>query len=181
MPLVSAISVYVNVKMAYIFILMRLAVDKGKLERQHYEIITERLFAMSREQDKPVQIGELAKKLEITTRTIRYYEEIGLMGSSARQGGGTRMYSREDILRLKFILKMKELGISLKEMQDLAENFDINNQNFGPLTPKLLEILDLHLDKVDQKIANLTSLRKEIVGYRTRIVDILEGKQPLVK
>jgi len=136
---------------------------------------------MTTANDKPVQIGELAKKLEITTRTIRYYEEIGLMGSSERQGGGTRMYSREDILRLKFILKMKELGLSLKEMQELAEHFDINNQSFSPITPKLLEILDLHIGKVDQKIANLSSLRKEIVGYRTRIVEILEGKQPLVK
>ena len=136
---------------------------------------------MTTANDKPVPIGELAKKLEITTRTIRYYEEIGLMGSSERQGGGTRMYSRDDILRLKFILKMKELGLSLKEMQELAEHFDINNQNFGPITPKLLEILDLHIGKVDQKMANLSSLRNEIVGYRTRIVEILEGKQPLVK
>lgn len=136
---------------------------------------------MTKATDKPVQIGELAKKLGITTRTIRYYEEIGLMGSSQRQAGGARMYSRDDILRLKFILKMKELGISLKEMHELAENFDINDQNFGPITPKLLEILDLHLGKVDQKIANLSSLRKEIVEYHTRIVDILQGRQPIVK
>jgi len=73
------------------------------------------------------------------------------------------------------------LGISLREMQELAENFDINQQNFGTITPKLLEILDEHISKVDQKIANLSSLRREIVDYRTRIVDILQGKQPLVK
>jgi len=131
--------------------------------------------------DRPVQIGELAKKLGITTRTIRYYEEIGLMGPPERLGGGTRMYNRDDILRLKFILKLKELGISLKEMQELAENFDINQQNFGTITPKLLEILEDHISKVDQKIANLSSLRREIVDYRTRIVDILQGKAQLVK
>jgi len=131
--------------------------------------------------DRSVQIGELAKKLGITTRTIRYYEEIGLMGPPERLGGGTRMFNREDVLRLKFILKLKELGISLKEMQELAENFDINEQNFGTITPKLLEILEDHISKVDQKIANLSSLRREIVDYRTRIVDILQGKQPLVK
>ena len=136
---------------------------------------------MMKSGEQPVQIGELAKRLGITTRTIRYYEEIGLMGPPERLGGGTRMYSREDVLRLKFILKLKELGISLREMQDLAENFDINAQNFGTITPKLLEILDDHIDKVDQKIANLSSLRKEIVAYRTRIVDILQGKLPLVK
>lgn len=131
--------------------------------------------------DKPVQIGELAKKLGITTRTIRYYEEIGLMGSAERLGGGARMYSRADVLRLKFILKMKELGLSLKEMQELAENFDTHNQSFDTITPKLLDILDLHIGKIDQKIVNLSSLRKEIVDYRSRIVDILQGRQPLVK
>ena len=131
--------------------------------------------------EKLVQIGELAKNLGITTRTIRYYEEIGLMGPSERLGGGTRTYSRDDILRLKFILKLKELGISLKEMQELAANFDINQQSFGTITPKLLEILDGHIGKVDQKIANLASLRKEIVDYRSRISDILQGNVPEVK
>ncbi|MCD6581050.1 MAG: MerR family transcriptional regulator [Desulfuromusa sp.] len=131
--------------------------------------------------EKLVQIGELAKTLGITTRTIRYYEEIGLMGSSERLGGGTRTYSRDDILRLKFILKLKELGISLKEMQELAANFDINQQSFGTITPKLLEILDGHIGKVDQKIANLASLRKEIVDYRARISDILQGHMPEVR
>lgn len=126
--------------------------------------------------EESIQIGKLAKQLNITTRTIRYYEEIGLMGPSERLGGGTRTYNPDDILRLKFILKMKELGISLKEMQELAENFDINQQNFDTITPKLIEILDMHISKVDEKIANLSSLRNEIVDYRIRIVDLLNSK-----
>ena len=133
---------------------------------------------MQAKTDQFVQIGELAKKLGITTRTIRYYEEIGLMGSPERLGGGTRTYSREDVLRLKFILKLKELGITLNEMQELAKNFDTNQQTFGKITPKLLEILDAHIGKIDQKIANLASLRKEIVDYRGRIFAILQGKEP---
>lgn len=138
-------------------------------------------YAMKTTTEKAVQIGDLAKTLGITTRTIRYYEEIGLMGATERLGGGTRTYSRDDILRLKFILKLKELGISLKEMQELAENFDINQQSFGTITPKLLEILDGHISKVDQKIANLASLRKEIVDYRARISNILQGNVPEVQ
>ncbi len=131
---------------------------------------------MQTEAGKSIQIGQLAKNLGITTRTIRYYEEIGLMGPTERLGGGTRTYNRDDVLRLKFILKLKELGISLKEMQELAKNFDINEQSFGTITPKLLEILDTHIGKIDQKIANLASLRKEIVDYRLRIFDILQGE-----
>lgn len=131
--------------------------------------------------EEPVAIGEVAKRLGVTTRTIRYYEEIGLMGPPERLGGGTRMFGRPEILRLKFILKLKELGISLKEMQELAEYFDVNDQNFGSITPHLVDLLDGHISKVDEKIANLSSLRKEIVDYRSRIVDILQGKVSPVK
>jgi len=128
---------------------------------------------MSTQQAKPVQIGELAKSLDITTRTIRYYEEIGLMGKTERLGGGTRTYTQDDILRLKFILKLKNLGIALKEIQELSDIFDINEKNFHKITPKLIEILDSHISKVDEKMANLSSLRKDIVDYRIRITDIL--------
>jgi len=128
---------------------------------------------MSTQQAKPVQIGELAKSLDITTRTIRYYEEIGLMGKTERLGGGTRTYTQDDILRLKFILKLKNLGIALKEIQELSDIFDINEKNFHKITPKLIEILDSHISKVDEKMVSLSSLRKDIVDYRIRITDFL--------
>jgi len=130
---------------------------------------------MTKEDIKPVQIGELARQLNITTRTIRYYEEIGLMGKSDRLGGSTRNYLKNDILRLKFILKMKGMGISLKEIQELSEIFDINDQNFSTITPKLIEILDHHIAKVDEKMASLSSLRTDIVAYRVRIMDFLQN------
>lgn len=130
---------------------------------------------MTDTQEPMIQIGKLAKQLGITTRTIRYYEEIGLMGLSKRRSGGARNYNRDDILRLKFILKIKELGISLKEMQSLAENFDTHNQNFDTITPRLLEILDLHIEKIDDKISKLSSLRTDITSYRKRIQALLQN------
>lgn len=131
---------------------------------------------MSQKAEQNVQIGELAKRLKITTRTIRYYEEIGLMGPTERLGGGTRTYNKDDILRLKFILKLKQLGISLKDIQELSDIFDINAQNFHTITPKLIEILDQHISRVDEKIASLSSLRQDIVEYRVRITDMLNNK-----
>lgn len=128
---------------------------------------------MSKADSKTVQIGELAKSLGITTRTIRYYEEIGLMGKSDRLGGSTRTYSKEDILRLKFILKLKTMGISLKESRQLGEIFDIHEKDFTKITPKLIEILDNHISKIDEKMANLSSLRQDIVEYRVRITELL--------
>lgn len=131
---------------------------------------------MSKSDEKPVQIGELAKNLGITTRTIRYYEEIGLMGKVDRLDGATRHYTKDDILRLKFILKLKTMGISLKEIQELSDIFDINEKNFDKITPKLIEILDSHIAKVDEKMASLSSLRNDIVEYRVRITDLLSNK-----
>lgn len=138
---------------------------------------------MSENNEDLVQIGELAKQLGITSRTIRYYEEIGLMGLSKRVGTGARLYNRDDIRRLKFILKLKELGISLKEMQELAESYDAHNKayetqekQFDTITFKLIEILDRNIHKVDEKISKLSSLRNDIVNYRSRITSLLDEK-----
>lgn len=128
---------------------------------------------MSNETQEVTQIGALAKELDITTRTIRYYEEIGLMGTISRRGGTTRSYSKDDVLRLKFILKMKSLGISLKEIQQLSDIFDINDQDFSTITPKLIEILDHHISRLDEKMVSLSSLRQDIVEYRLRIMELL--------
>ena len=133
---------------------------------------------MTDESAQLTQIGALAKQLDITTRTIRYYEEIGLMGTIDRQGGTTRSYNKDDILRLKFILKMKSLGISLKEIQELSDIFDIHEQEFSSITPKLIEILDHHITLLDDKMVSLSSLRQDIVEYRQRIMNLLsEGEQ----
>ncbi len=133
---------------------------------------------MNNESAEVTQIGALAKQLNITTRTIRYYEEIGLMGTIDRQGGTTRSYSKDDVLRLKFIIKMKSLGISLKEIQELSNIFDIHEQEFSSITPKLIEILDHHISILDEKMVSLSSLRQDIVEYRQRIMNLLsEGEQ----
>ncbi len=130
---------------------------------------------MTARQEPLTQIGKLARQLGITTRTIRYYEEVGLMGPSVRKTGGARSYNRDEVLRLKFILKLKELGIGLKEMLSLAETFDTHNQDFDTITPQVLEILDLHIGKIDDKIARLASLRRDIANYRSRIQALLEN------
>ena len=124
-------------------------------------------------QEPLIQIGKLAKQLGITTRTIRYYEEIGLMGQTNRSSGGARNYNQDEVLRIKFILKLKELGISLKEMHSIAEIFDAHDQDFDKIIPRLLEIFDQYIAKVDEKITTLDSLRSDIVSYRSRISDLL--------
>ena len=132
---------------------------------------------MEQETEEYVLIGELAKHLGITTRTIRYYEEIGLMKLSPRPEGSRRHYSKQDVLRLKFILKLKNLGIGLKGMHELAENYDLNNQDRDTIMPKLLEILEHHLKTVGQKMKSLSLLNEEIINYRQRILGITSERK----
>lgn len=120
--------------------------------------------------DEYLQISDLAEKLGITTRTIRLYEQMGLVEPPKRTEGRIRVYDKADIKRFKFVLKLKELGLSLNEMKELA---DIYNQEQMPekIMPRLIELLDTHLRSIRNKISSLQSLEKEIAAYRLRIVD----------
>ena len=120
------------------------------------------------------KIGQVARQLEISTRTIRYYEEVGLMGDNRVESGSIRFYSKAEILRLRFILKLKELGITLKEMKKIAVNYELNNQATDKILPQLIDILDSNLKGIEVKIDNLTALRTDINGYRRRIIDLLQ-------
>ncbi|MFG3258624.1 MerR family transcriptional regulator [Streptomyces sp. NPDC048172] len=71
-----------------------------------------------------MQIGEVAARTELSLRTIRHYEETGLVRPSARSQGGFRLYTESDVARLMVIRRMKPLGFTLDEMRDLLEATD---------------------------------------------------------
>jgi DNA-binding transcriptional MerR regulator len=71
-----------------------------------------------------MQIGEVATRTELSLRTIRHYEETGLVVPSARSQGGFRLYTEVDVRRLMVIRRMKPLGFTLDEMRDLLEATD---------------------------------------------------------
>jgi MerR family transcriptional regulator, copper efflux regulator len=66
-----------------------------------------------------MQIGQVAERTGLSLRTIRFYEENGLVIPTARSEGGFRLYSDEDVARLEVIKRMKPLGFTLEEMQEL--------------------------------------------------------------
>ncbi|WAE64255.1 MerR family transcriptional regulator [Streptomyces cavourensis] len=74
--------------------------------------------------DKHMQIGEVAARTELSLRTIRHYEETGLVIPSARSQGGFRLYTETDVARLMVIRGMKPLGFTLEQMRDLLEATD---------------------------------------------------------
>ncbi|MDU0367720.1 MerR family DNA-binding transcriptional regulator [Microbacterium sp. KSW4-17] len=75
-------------------------------------------------EERPMQIGELAERTGLSIRTLRHYDEIGLLRPSARTEGGFRLYTADDESRLLLIRRMKPLGYSLEQMGELLNVVD---------------------------------------------------------
>ncbi len=119
-------------------------------------------------EDNEISIGELAIRLEMSQRTIRYYEEIGLLNSIKRIEGGRRVYTQADLRRLKLIKRLKIMGMTLSDMQELEAMWSFEKSN-DKVLKRLLELLGNHLKRLDDRIADLNILRNEIVEYQERI------------
>jgi MerR family transcriptional regulator, repressor of the yfmOP operon len=120
--------------------------------------------------EKRYRIGDLAKLTETTPRTIRYYEEIGLLPSEEeREPGAHRTFGEEDLERLRELLRLREvLGVSLEELRDLvaAESARASLRrewHAGIEDPvRQREVLDEALGHIDSQLALLRSRRDEI-------------------
>lgn len=75
--------------------------------------------------DGYLQIGQVAERTELSLKTIRHYDEVGLVQPSARSSGGFRLYTEQDIERLLVIRRMKPLGFTLEEMKRLLDSLDV--------------------------------------------------------
>lgn len=119
--------------------------------------------------------GKFAKKANVTERTIRYYDKIGLLKPSFVMENGYRCYSDEDLLKLQRIISLKNLGFSLEEIYPLTLKNDKDS---------LVESLDLQLDLVKKKIQSLENLRETLFTTKSllknneiewnRIVELLQ-------
>ena len=114
------------------------------------------------------RIGELAARVGLTERTIRYYEELGLLESVKRLDGGVRVYTDDDVRRLRYIRKLKTLGLSLQEMHELEKMYQ-NHRSNRTVLPRLMELLDAHLATLNERMNELGALRDEIRSYREHV------------
>jgi DNA-binding transcriptional MerR regulator len=117
-----------------------------------------------------LRIGEVAKLVGTTTRTIRYYEEIGLLtGGDEREAGRHRLYADADVERLREALRLKALlGVSLDELKELLEVEEARGvlraewRHGNPGRERRREILDQALGHVDRQLELLARRRAEI-------------------
>jgi DNA-binding transcriptional MerR regulator len=127
-----------------------------------------------------LKIGEIAHLTEMSPRTIRYYQEIGLLRPVKRVEGGKRVFSEDDLQRLKFIKRLKHLGLTLSEMHELADIYEIHKTNRKVLI-RLCELLGNQVKKIDERINNLNRLKEEILNYQEKFLQKLNRKNPLKK
>ncbi|KAA8787134.1 DNA-binding transcriptional MerR regulator [Paenibacillus sp. 4624] len=128
------------------------------------------------------KIDDVAKACGLTKRTIRYYEEIGVMPSPQRTDGGTRLYSQDDIDYLKKVVRAKEvLGFSLQELHAYVATTDVlNEQRFDyQQTTEVKEriekltrmeaTLDGQLQLLKQKLQSIHAVQQELEELRGRV------------
>jgi DNA-binding transcriptional MerR regulator len=137
----------------------------GRVKDAARDVVKQREPIMS---EDFLSIGELSSQLEMSQRTIRYYEEIGLLNSIKRVEGGRRIYTEKDLRRLKLIKRLKIMGMTLSEMQELESMWSYEKSNEKVLK-RLMELLNNHLKRLEDRIADLDILRHEILEYQERI------------
>jgi DNA-binding transcriptional MerR regulator len=119
-------------------------------------------------------IAEVCERTGLSPRTVRYYEEIGLLNDVRRRESGRRVYGADELERLGFISRLKALGLSLAEIRELNAVYAIGGSTQAMLA-RLHDLLGVHLEDVDRRLAELGDLRSELLRYRghveERVVD----------
>jgi DNA-binding transcriptional MerR regulator len=132
-----------------------------------------------------LRIGEVAKQVGTTPRTIRYYEEIGLLpGEDARESGRHRLYGERDVERLREALRLKELlGVSLDELKELLaaeearaairdewQHGEPDAARRAELLERSLAHLDRQLELVRRRSDEIAALESDLAATRRRVL-----------
>lgn len=138
---------------------------------------------------RSLRIGEVAREVGTTPRTIRYYEEIGLLpGAADRPSGGHRNYGEADVERLRELIRLKDLlGVSLEELRELVEAEEaraVLRREFhasgdparrDQILREALGHIDHQLELVRRRRAELERLEDELASRRRRVRRRLAG------
>lgn len=109
-------------------------------------------------------VGEAAKRLGISVRTLQYYDKLGLISPSNHSEGGRRLYSDRDIVRLNQIISLKYLGFSLEEIKEKLLPLDSPQE--------VVKILEIQENQVSEKIKTLTEIHKSLSLLKEEISDM---------
>jgi MerR family Zn(II)-responsive transcriptional regulator of zntA len=118
----------------------------------------------------PLKIGALAAELNLNPKTIRYYEQIGLLPDPERTAAGYRLYGREDQERLEFILKAKCIGLTLGEIREVLS---LRSEGQRPCQ-RVLSVVDEKVRAIDEQLRTLSDLRDELLTLRNKAAETMQ-------
>ncbi|WP_205928069.1 MerR family transcriptional regulator [Rhizobium leguminosarum] len=116
-------------------------------------------------------IGALAKASGVTTPTIRYYEEIGLIPKARRSASGQRYYEEPDLSRLSFIKQCRDFGFGIEQVRVLLDLSISTDRD----CVETRDIAQVHLDEVRHKLRELQALETRLAGFVKRCNDACAG------
>ncbi len=118
-------------------------------------------------------ISDLAREFDLTTRAIRFYEDMGLLSPQRTGAGGrNRVYSARDRTRLKLTLRGKRLGLSLTEAKALIDMYD-SPKDTGPQLEKFLQVLSSHRQALESQLAELSANVEEVKAHENETRQLL--------
>ncbi|HLZ25027.1 MAG TPA: MerR family transcriptional regulator [Ktedonobacterales bacterium] len=110
---------------------------------------------------KVYTIGDLARELDVSTRTIRYYEQRGLLSPMRSDNTQQRLYTPRDRVRLKLLLRARGLGFALEDIRELFEIYDATHDERSQ-GARLRQMVVERLEQVERQLCDLTDLRDEL-------------------
>jgi MerR family transcriptional regulator, repressor of the yfmOP operon len=122
-----------------------------------------------------LRIGEVARRCGVTTRTIRYYEELGLLGSGDREKGAHRTYAEADVARMQELIRLRDLlGLSLEELVELAEAEEARAALRGrweedPSDEERLRIVEEAIPHVERQLALVRSRQATLAEFASEL------------
>ncbi|MCA0440526.1 MAG: MerR family DNA-binding transcriptional regulator [Proteobacteria bacterium] len=123
-------------------------------------------------------ISDLAREFDLTTRAMRFYEDMGLLRPErAGPGGRNRVYSGRDRARLKLTLRAKRLGLSLNEAKEIIDLYD-SPRDTGVQLRKFLEVLAVHRKQLELQMRDLQANLDELREHEREAMDLLGKIEP---
>ena len=108
-------------------------------------------------------VKQVAERVGMPSRTVRYYDRIGLVSAEDRSDAGYRLYGAEEEGRLLFVRRAKRLGFSLDDIRGLLLAAEAGG---GATVPELERLLDRKVAEIDARIAELAAFRDRLIEYR---------------
>ena len=115
-----------------------------------------------------LSIREVCDVTDLSPRTVRYWEELGLLPGVRRRNGGRRVYGTDEVERLRFIRRLKALGLALADIKELNAVYAIGGSTLAMLV-RLDDLLGSHLVDLNGRITALSALRDEMSKYRGHV------------